>query len=76
MERLKVIAVKGMKVPVEGKPTIAIPADKPVSVPNTRYYRRRLKEGGLKLYRPPRKAAPKAKTPEADEKKTNEEDEP
>jgi len=61
MDKIKVIAVQGMKVPYETNPNAAIPADKPVSVPNTRYYRRRLKEGGIKLYKPPRKPKPAPK---------------
>ena len=64
MEKIKVIAVKGMKVPYENNPITAIPEDKPASVPNTRYYRRRLKEGGLKHYKPPRKPASKEKPKE------------
>jgi len=42
-----VIAKPGVRVPMEGKPRKYITEDASVDVPDTAYYRRRLREGDL-----------------------------
>ena len=46
---MRVIAAPGLRVPLEGKPRQYIEHDpaKPVDLPDTSYYRRRLLEGDL-----------------------------
>lgn len=44
---MKVIASKGMRCPMEGQPRKYITDAKAVEVPDTAYYRRRLKDGSL-----------------------------
>lgn len=61
---IKVIARKGVRVPVEGNPDRYITDEKAVDVPETTYWHRRLKDGDLLLYVDPANAPPAA-APEA-----------
>lgn len=53
---MNVIATPGVRVPKEGRPREYITEAQPVEVPDTAYYRRRLRDGDLII-------APDAKTP-------------
>lgn len=57
---IKVIARKGVRVPVEGNPDRYITDEKAVDVPETTYWYRRLKDGDLLLYVDPANASPAA----------------
>jgi len=57
---IKVIARKGVRVPVEGNPDRYITDEKAVDVPETTYWHRRLKDGDLLLYVDPVNVPPAA----------------
>lgn len=56
---ITVKAAAGLRVPVEGVPRRHITDDKPMAVPGTAYYRRRIADGDLVVV-PDEVAAPKA----------------
>lgn len=61
---IKVIARKGVRVPMEGNTDRYITDEKAVDVPETTYWFRRLKDGDLLLYVNPANT-PSAPAPEA-----------
>lgn len=58
---MRVVAKEGERCPMEGNPRAYITDSTAVEVPDTSYYRRRVREGSLLLAPPEKKAVKAAK---------------